>query len=131
MSAAPPDAGRRIALTGRAIPAAQCLLGAALLSWPGPIRQALRGPSDPEPPQMVVRLLAVRMLVQGAVTAARAGPGSAWVSAGVDATHATSMLLLAAATTRYRRAALISAAVAAASAAASARVATTARARHR
>lgn len=106
-----------------ALPTAQCVAGAVLLTRPEPMGRALSGAATTAPPRSVVRLLGFRLLVQGAATLAFPGPEANGVSAAVDATHGASMLLVAAVSRRYRRAALINAAVALASAAASWRIA--------
>ncbi|HEV7206040.1 MAG TPA: hypothetical protein VGN18_15650 [Jatrophihabitans sp.] len=107
-----------------ALPAAQALLGVALLGRPGPFGRALSGAAATAPPRSVVRLLGFRLLVQGAATLALPGPEAIGVSAAVDATHGASMLLVAGVSRRHRRAALINALVAFGSTAVSARLAT-------
>lgn len=130
MSPATQGALRRGPLAA-AVPVAQCLLGAALLSRPARIGSALSGTRASAPPPWVVRLLGGRLLVQGAATLAQPGAATASVSAAVDATHAASMVFVAAVSHRYRRAALINVAIAGASAAASTKIATSELDRHR
>jgi len=95
----------------------QCLLGAALLERPDRIGRAVGGGVESAPPSGVLRVLGGRLLLQGLAALARPDARVARLSAGVDATHAASMLFVAAGVARYRRAALISAALAVGSAA--------------
>ena len=62
-----------------------------------------------------MRVLGLRLAVQGALTVARPSRGALELGAGTDALHLASMVVLAAVAPRYRRTALVSAALAAAS----------------
>lgn len=94
------------------LPAGQFLAGALLLLRPDPVRRALGSASSCPPPAWTVRLLGTRLTAQAITTTVRRDPAVLLASAGVEATHAASMLLLAALLPRYRRAGLISAAAA-------------------
>jgi len=61
-------------------------------------------------PTWIIRLLGLRMLVQGILQLARPRRATFGVCAAVDATHAVSMLAAAHVWPTYRRAALLSAA---------------------
>lgn len=123
MTATKTSSGHRSSLAV-AMPTAQCLLGAALLSRPGPIARGLGGSSGSAPPRWVVRVLGGRLFIQGAVTITLPGAETQWSSAAVDGIHGASMLLVAAISPRYRRAAVINAAFALVSTAVSAGLAT-------
>ena len=62
------------------------------------------------PPTWIMRLLGLRMLVQGILQLTRARRTTFAVCAAVDLTHAATMLVAAQVWPRYRRAALLSAA---------------------
>lgn len=111
--------GRRAPARWSVLATVQCLLGAALLERPDRIGRAVGGGGGGEstPPSGVLRVLGGRLLLQGLAALARPDARVARLSAGVDATHAASMLFVAAGVARYRRAALISAALAVGSAA--------------
>ena len=98
---------------------------AIMLARPPSVLRRAAGGQD-VPPPWIMRVLGVRLLVQGAAEMLSPRPTTLRISAFVDLTHAASMFAAAKARPRYRRAALISAASATSSA-----VAATAVARHR
>ena len=92
---------------GRLLSAQRAVVGAALLLAPGPLWRATVGGRPSGRELDVTRVLGLRLLVQGAVTAAL--PRLLGGGAAVDALHATTLLALAAARPAYRRPALASA----------------------
>lgn len=101
-------------IAGRIVGATQFVVGATMAATPVQIAQVAAGRGGVAPP-LVVRILGLRMAVQGALTVARPSRAVLDVGAGTDALHLASMIGLAAVTPKYRRTALISATVAAAS----------------
>ena len=99
----------------RAAAAWHLLVGAALTARPAEIARAVSGPGEIPAPG-VTRVLGARSLLQGAVIAAAPTRRVLLGGAGVDITHALSLLPLIAGA-RYRRAAGVSVAIAAANAA--------------
>ena len=85
--------------------------GGLMLARPDAVAAAVAGPDTP-PPEVVVRVLGARRVVQHLAVALVASRGLALLGAGVDAVHAASMVGAAALWPQYRRAALTSAAVA-------------------
>lgn len=97
--------------------------GLALLCWPSQAaRLAQAGPADSRT-QVAARVLGIRHLTQAAATAARPRPAMLVLGAGIDLTHAASMLAFAVADRRRDSSALVDAAVAAAFATAGAALA--------
>ncbi len=127
----PPSSAGSGRMFAAGLAAAQCLTGTVMLGWPQPVGRAVGGAPGRAPAGWVVRVLGIRILVQGVILIARPSRAVALASAGIDAVHGLSMLAVAAGGRRYRRAALSSAAAAALSAAASARLARTASREHR
>jgi type IV secretory pathway TrbL component len=105
---------RHVALrrVGQALGVSQAAAGALLIGDAARVASAVSTSRQSMPPLWVVRLLGVRLLVQGTTGAVWPGPELSGAGAAVDATHAASMMLAAAVVPRYRRPALISAAVA-------------------
>lgn len=104
------------ATVGAALGGSRAVLGIFALIAPESAVRACAGPNlSAMPPPWVVRLLGGRLLLQGALEVGRPSRTVLLVGAGVDATHALSMLVIAAAS-RYRRPALVSAGIAAGSA---------------
>jgi hypothetical protein len=87
--------------------------GVVLAVRPDRVARAVGGSAPPT----LVRLLGVRMLVQGAMLAARPDRRTAVACCAVDGTHAASMLGVAVVAPRYRRVALWAVGAATASAA--------------
>lgn len=108
------------ASSARVLGIGQAGLGVLMIVRPQPVASAAAGSNGRPASRWVIRLLGVRSLLQGAVTAA--APNSVILVAGalVDAAHAASMAPLIAGSPRYRRAAAISAVVATISAGAGA-----------
>jgi len=98
----------------------QAAVGGLLTARPRPVALAASGPGGTPAPAAIVRVLGLRSLAQGAVTATVATPPVLVGGALVDVAHALSMIPLIVAVPRYRRAAAISAALAVASATAGA-----------
>ncbi len=112
-AAVPPGAAIPATTRVRVFSGMRAALGAVHVLWPGLAAAPLvRGPVDSRA-RVVLRILGVRQLVQAAVTGARPTPAVLAVGAGVDATHAVSMVAFGLGARRWRRAALVSAAVAA------------------
>ncbi len=105
----------------RGLGALTCTAGLVLVARPGQVARAVSRGTPPE--ARIVRLLGARMLLQGALLAARPDRRLAAACAAVDGTHAASMVAAAVLLPRYRRAALLSAGVAVGSAAVSAMIA--------
>ena len=105
---------------GRLLGAAQAVLGWLLITRPEQLAAMSAGPKGKRAPRWLVRVLGLRSLIQGVITAVR--PTDTVLAGGalVDATHAVSMLPLIVSSPRYRRAAAISTLTAAASAGAGA-----------
>ena len=108
------------ARSARLLGLGQVALGVALTFRSKQIAASAAGAKADPAPGWLVRVLGLRSLVQGAVTAASPSPVVLQYGALVDATHAASMLPVVAVSTRYRRAAAISALTATISAAAGA-----------
>ena len=104
----------------QAVAAAQAVLGGALFGWPARIGQAVSTGRGQPPAAWLVRVLGLRMLVQGILELVRPGRRLVLAGAAVDLCHALSMLGVGLCWPRFRRAALVSAGVATATAAAGA-----------
>lgn len=107
----------------RAVAAAQVALGGWLAVRPDAAIAAVGIRHRQAPPAWLVRVLGARITMQAALELARPTREVAWVGAGVDVTHALSMVAVAAISRRFRRGAALSALIAGASAAALAGVA--------
>lgn len=99
----------------RATSAASVVWGCALLVAPTELARAVAGPGA-LPPEGVVRVLGVRRVIQGLGVGATSSPAVAWLSVGVDALHAGTMVAAARMWPQYRKAELTSAAIALSSA---------------
>lgn len=95
----------------RLLGAGQAALGAALLARPDAVTHAVCA-SAARPRTAIVRLLGGRMVVQGAVTAARPHRRLVLAGAAIDLAHAASMVAAIRVAPPYGRAALASAATA-------------------
>ena len=95
---------------------------AILFTQPPSVLRRVAGDQD-VPPSWIMRVLGVRVLVQGAAEMLSRRPMALRISAFVDLTHAASMFVAAKVWPRYRRAALVSAAGAMSSAVAATAVA--------
>jgi len=127
----PSPARGRVVQTMHALPLGQAVSGALMICRPAPLAHAVSSAPSNTPPLWVLRLLGARLLAQGITAALWPRRQVAALSAGVDATHAASMVLAAVVEPRFRRPALISGAVALASALVSARAATSSQGRTR
>ncbi|PZS27953.1 MAG: hypothetical protein DLM58_18000 [Pseudonocardiales bacterium] len=113
----PPTSGRPATATSTVVPrrysrlfgVAQLGLGVLLALRPEHVAASAAGPSGRPAPRWLVRVLGMRSMLQGAVTAGAPTTVVLLGGALIDATHAASMTPLIAASPRYRRAATISA----------------------
>jgi hypothetical protein len=118
-------AGSPSPATARAAALCQLLVGSALCAWPVEVTGAIAG-SGKIPASFVTRVLGARSFVQGVVITIAPTRGVLRAGAGVDITHAISLIPLVIAG-RYRRVAAASIALAAAGAALELTAARTAR----
>jgi hypothetical protein len=104
---------KRQVVAARVLGLVQAGIGAGMVAAPVAVAGRVGGPVAPAP---VVRVLGVRGVGQGLLTAARPGRATLTLGAVVDLAHLASMVALAAASPRWRRSAAASGAVAVASA---------------
>ena len=104
--------------TARVVGIAQLFAGATMVLTPARVARTAAG-RGPVAPPVIVRILGLRMVGQGALTVARPSRVALEIGAGTDAIHALSMAALIAVAPKYRRTALVSASIAGASLAAS------------
>lgn len=95
-----------------AFPLVRAAYGAVLLCVPGPLIRHVAGTRPDRRSLITARVLGVRHLAQGALTAANSGRQGLRIGASVDAMHAASMAALAAGDRNRRRIALTDGAIA-------------------